>query len=207
MPVHPASRSLIVTKLPTLFDILSPSITAGSRCASSKFAMLLSCRRRSRSARVRFHGAETPGRGRRHGCRILRRDSFHAIAEHSMCQPGRPLDLDALKVTAMTARRRLRRLPQHKIERRRACRASIIDSRAGDHLVQRAALPMRHSRGKTEFERHFIACGENSTWSSRDIGKAAGDQLLDEGAHLRDVLGSARLEGRPQARRARRTSR
>ena len=32
-----------------------------------------------------------------------------------------------------------------------------------------------------------------------DIGKTARHQFLDDGAHLRDVLGRARLDGRPQA--------
>ena len=48
------------------------------------------CRGRSATGRSRSRGGETPGRCRRRGCRTPRPRCFSAIAEHSMCQPGRP---------------------------------------------------------------------------------------------------------------------
>ena len=48
-------------------------------------------RARLRSARSRSRDAGTAGPGRRRGCRNACRAALHDIAEHSMCQPGRPL--------------------------------------------------------------------------------------------------------------------
>ena len=62
-----------------------------SACRCAARSARRSCRRaRIRSARSRSRGAGTAGRRRRHGCRWSRRRCASAIAEHSMCQPGRP---------------------------------------------------------------------------------------------------------------------
>ena len=57
------------------------------RCAASSAR---TCGRRPRPARSRSRGAGTRGRRRRRGCRSPSPRISSDIAEHSMCQPGRP---------------------------------------------------------------------------------------------------------------------
>ena len=85
-----ASNSLIVTKLPIDFDIFV-AFDLQEAVVHPIIRHRSTCRARSATARVRSRGAERSGRDRRHGCRTPRRDTAALIAEHSMCQPGRPL--------------------------------------------------------------------------------------------------------------------
>ena len=63
--------------------------STGSRCAPSSAR---AARRHARSGSARSHsrGAGRSGRARRRGCRSSRPDARAIIAEHSICQPGRP---------------------------------------------------------------------------------------------------------------------
>ena len=89
----PADRVRSVM-LPKRFDILSPRILRNSPW--SQYAGELRRARCTRSSgRSRPRGAGRSGPRRRHGCRARRCPagggcSSSAIAEHSMCQPGRP---------------------------------------------------------------------------------------------------------------------
>ena len=105
-----------------------------------------------------------------------------------MCQPGRP---GALIAGGRRPCRlaRLRRLPQHKV-----ARVSFVgrdlDAGAGDHLVERAFRQLAVILHRRHAEQHVVL---------GDVGVAGGDQLLDQRAHLGDMLGRARLDGRRQA--------
>ena len=87
---------------------------------------------------------------------------------------------------------RLRRLPQHEIHRVALVRGDV-DARARQHLVERAARQraiarrarQRVHRGRRE--EHMVL---------GDIGDAARDKALDQGAHRLDMVGRPRLDGR-----------
>ena len=115
------------------------------------------------------------------------------MAEHSMCQPGRPSPR-CRPATASRARRpstaSTARNPSRRACRRRRRRGRRPASRrASGARARRSAAPWRavHLRRR---EQHL---------AFRDIGVAARDQPLDHGAHLGDVFGGARLDGRLQA--------
>jgi hypothetical protein len=105
------------------------------------------------------------------------------MAEHSMCQPGRP----ATAIPAGDGRGRLaglRGLPQDEVEGR-ALVGGDLDPGARLHLVEgplRQAAVIRH-RG--DVEQHVIR---------RHVGVAGPDQGLDHRHHLGDVVGGAGLD-------------
>ena len=113
---------------------------------------------------------------------------FHDIAEHSMCQPGRPgaaipagdghdgsPGFDGFHSTKSIGV---------------ALVGRDIDSRAGDHLVERAVGQLAVVLHRRHAEQHVLL---------GDIGVAGRDQPLDQRLHLLDVLGRARLDRRRQA--------
>ena len=153
---------------------------------------------RSAIARSRSRDAGTRGRCRRHGCRTVSPRCFHAIAEHSMCQPGRP-------GAAMPARRRPARLA-------RPSTASTARS------PSRRACRARHRRGRRRSSRRASGCDELAVVPAidgdaeqhvvfGDIGMAAVRPACSMiVAHLGDVLGGARLDRRRAGSRAPSTS-
>jgi len=84
---------------------------------------------------------------------------------------------------------RLRGLPQHEVHRV-ALIGRHIDTRARDHLVERALRQPAVVGHRGHAEQHVCL---------RHIGVAGRDQTLDQRPHLADMLGGARLDGRAQA--------
>ena len=118
-----------------------------------------------------------------------------AIAEHSICQPGRPLPHFESHLTS-SGFALLGMLPQHEVERIAACRRSPPRARphAGLRAICRKACRSRRTCAPRNSRRHpppgtpvrsFPAC-------------------CDHFQHLRDILGGARLVIGALARRARR---
>ena len=102
---------------------------------------------------------------------------------------GRALDVPAGAATAPRAvpagRCLVRRLPQHEIHVT-ALVGCHIDTRTGEHFIQRAARQLPIVLHRRHIEQHMAI---------RRIGVAIGDELLDDGDHLGDVFGGARLDG------------
>ena len=203
------SNSWMVTKLPRLFDIFSPSTCRKPLCIQT-LAMRRS-RRRSRIARSRSRGAGRRGRSRRRGCRTRCGSGRRIGGRRRTARAASPSTSPSIRYASRAPRRSdagrarparlvgLRGLPQHEIHRV-ALVGRDIDARARQHLVERAAgeraIARRagqrvHRRGR---EQHVIL---------GDIGDAAGDQPLDHRPHRVDMLGGARLVvgGRRRARR------
>ena len=110
------------------------------------------------------------------------------IAEHSMCQPGRPRPHGLSQPGSV----RVRRLPQHEIGGV-ALVGRHLDAGAGDHLVAAAAGEAAVIRIGADREQNMPFGG---------VGVARGDQPLDHRDHLRDVRGRPRLDiGRQHAER------
>ena len=81
-----------------------------------------------------------------------------------------------------------RRLPQHEVHRI-ALVGRDVDAGAGLHLLEAAARQLAVVGHARDGEQHMLF---------RDVGVALGDQLLAQLAHLGDVIGGARLDGRRQ---------
>jgi hypothetical protein len=133
-----SSRSRTVKKLPSDFDIFCPrpvSIRCAARCGRR------SCRG-GRSAlgdlvlvvrELQVDAAAVDVEG-------LAQDARRHMAEHSMCQPGRPRP-QGLSQPGSSGRR----LPQHEVHRV-ALVGRDLDAGAGDHVVERAAATARRTR-------------------------------------------------------------
>ena len=99
------NTSRMVKKLPSDLDIFSPSTrdkavvqpvfdVAGNALPVVGLRVVMAAgmpRRADALGNFCFHGAGTANPRRRHECRKYRRTGFSLMAEHSMCQPGRPL--------------------------------------------------------------------------------------------------------------------
>ena len=188
------SNSWMVTKLPRLFDIFSPSTCRKPLCiqtfamraapnAQQVCAISFSWCGNTRSmpppwmSNTFFAGssqARPPPKGRS--------SVAIDIAEHSMCQPGRPFGDDAAR--AVPARLLLlRRLPQHEIHRI-ALVGRDVDARARQHFVERSARERaiarragqrvhrrraRTARGLRRHRRRRARRGARSARSSRQM--------------------------------------
>ena len=119
-------------------------------------------------------------RARRHGCRRSRPSVFSLIAEHSMCQPGRPRP-HGLSQPGWSAFDGFHstKSPGSLLVRR------DLDPCAGDHVRRGCAATAHRIRHRRRPEQHMALCR---------IGVARGDQPLDHRDHLRDVLGRPRLD-------------
>ena len=106
---------------------------------------------------------------------------------------GRALDVPAGASGRLDAARRrpgrfarLRRLPKHEVHRI-FLEGRDFDPRPRQHLVERPARELAVVGHRRNTEQH-MALGH--------VGAALGDQAVDHGAHLGDVLRGTRLDGR-----------
>ena len=111
----------------------SRSRCSACRCASRRWRSRPPGGRTS-TGRARSRGAGRRGRCRRRGCRRTAPSSSSAIAEHSMCQPGRPRP----QGLSQPGRSGVRRLPQHEVHRV-ALVGRDLHPGAGAHVLERAA--------------------------------------------------------------------
>ena len=132
--VAASSTSRMVKKLPSDFDIFSSSTLHEAVVHPVRSTNGLPVAP-SRSARSRSRDAGTAGPCRRRGCRSARRAARTHIAEHSMCQPGRPSPQRRLATRA-------RRAWRASTARSRADRRFAVvdlDALAGAQVVERLA--------------------------------------------------------------------
>src|SRR5215510_5041277 len=125
----------MVKKLPKLLDIFSPSTCRKPLCI--QVLAMTGVWKAQRDCAISFSWCgNTRSMPPPWMSKVWPR-CFHDIAEHSMCQPGRPA--------------RLRRLPQHEIGGV-ALVGRDLDARARDQLVERPARepPVIRHRGHAE---------------------------------------------------------
>ncbi len=125
-----------------------------------------------------------------------------ALAEMLPCHRG-AFDVPAGTALGDDARRRrpgrlagFGRLPQHEVGDV-ALVGRDIDSGAGDHLVERALCQRAVARQHRVRGVHRLRREQHMVFGN--VGEAAGDELLDDRPHLRNVFGRARLHRRRQA--------
>jgi hypothetical protein len=174
------------------------------------------CRWRLRSGRSRFRGAGTAGRRRRRGCQRFR-PAGAAMAEHSMCQPGRPGPR-----RCPTGRRRLGGLgglPQHEVQRvvlavqhgHAFARAQFVQRLARQlavagklaHRVVHVATPASGRPGPCPAAcRSWPASAARSRWrAGRGRGAARCPGRRSRGASRRSCVGQRRIGDRRSPRR------
>ena len=96
------------------------------------------------TARARSRGAGRSGRGRRRARRSPRRGASRAIAEHSMCQPGRPRPQGESQARVLVG---LVGLPEREVERRALALARL------DAASRRSARPAAGPRARRTADR------------------------------------------------------
>ena len=102
-----AERDVVAERLRHLLAAELRASRCASRCARTRA-------RAHATARARSRGAGRRGRGRRRGSRTPAPSCFSAIAEHSMCQPGRPRPHGESHARVLA---RLVRLPEREVAR------------------------------------------------------------------------------------------
>ena len=188
---------------------------AACRCASSSCATPACREGADGSAPPRSRGAGRSGRGRRHGCRRSRPDACQDMAEHSMCQPGRPRPQGLSQPGSLG----VGGLPQHEVAGI-ALVGRDIDARAGQQLVRAAARELavvgeaadaRTARGPPRHRRGRWRSAARSARSSRAMwpvarGSTSGGRAPRaamsawKSAVVRAVMARDRLAALPGAR-------
>ena len=177
----------ISSELPSDLLIFSPAVVIHALCIQYDANGVA---RPRATGPARSRGAGSAGRRRRRGCRTPGRGTCRAIAEHSMCQPGRPGPQGAGQAAVSGSVSFLRPFQSAKSRGSRLPRGSA--SAGGLHVVE--ALPgqlaVRRPGAHVEVDVARAVLG--------GVGVAARDQLADQLDHLRDVAGRARLVRRRQ---------
>ena len=163
---------------PSRLAIFSPPIWRWAQCSQVRTNR---CRWRPPTGRSRPRGAGRSGRRRRCGCRSSGPGSVMLIAEHSMCQPGRPAPIAV--VPARLARPGA--LPEREVAHVVLAVLVGLDALAYALLRRARGAPACRTPARTR-------CGRRS--SRRRSGRRGPSlqQRGDEVDHLGDVLGGAR---------------
>ena len=148
-----ASRPWRVKHLVQRRDVARPTWPSSRRRSATMPLCIQRRRARARapsaSGRPRSRGGGRAGPSRRRGCRAARPAALSAIAEHSMCQPGRPAPQGAPRRVLA----RLVRLPEREVERVLLA-LGALDALALVHLVDARceSAPYPPSRAHAEVD-------------------------------------------------------